>query len=113
MTEKPVKFSVRNCRFPHTPNQAMVVLLLNEGLCASKLLALATGLSTRTILRVLTAAGRLLTHQTMWTAGGKRRIWCVSEVGPWQSLVTPRAYDILACHSGKEAVNACAVGSYG
>lgn len=105
MRQNPVKFSVTNCRFPHTRTQAWVVLLLNEGLCASKLLAVATGLSTRTILRCLTAAGTLLTYQDLWTAGGKRRIWCVAEVRNWVSLVTPRACDMVACHSREIAVS--------
>lgn len=95
MPRKPVTFSVSNFRFPNSPNQAKVVLLLNEGLCSCRILAQATDLSTRTVLRALRSAGGILHYQDLWTSIGKRRIWWIKEPKAWVSLVVPRALDIL------------------
>lgn len=96
MGRKPVRLTVKNARFPHNRTQALVAQALSEGIGTTKLLALATELSTRTVLRVLTAAGMVVSYQELMTAHGKRRIWYMLHPKMWESIIIPRANDLVS-----------------
>lgn len=83
--------------FPHSQIAAQVALSLTLGYATSQLLSVVTGCYLRSVQRALERARviGLLTYQQSWAERTRLRIWCITDLELWLTIVVPRARLIL------------------